>query len=182
MSVQEASMKEAPVQGSMGVPWWLVLIEGIFAVILGLLLFSAPAMTSAVLVQFIGIYFLVAGMFKIISIFLDSSMWGWKLFAGVLGVIAGLLVLQHPIWAPFVLAGTLVIVIGIQGIIFGVVGLVQAFRGGGWGMGILAVLAIALGILLLGHVWIATLTTPWVVGAFALVGGIAAIVQAFRMK
>jgi len=182
MSMQEASMKNETMQSSMGVPWWLVLIEGIFAVILGLLLFSAPAMTTAVVVQFLGIYFLVAGMFRIISIFIDSHMWGWKLFAGILGVIAGLLVLQHPIWAPFVVAGTLVIVIGIEAIIFGVIGLVQAFNGGGWGIGILGVLSVALGILLLGHLWIAALTTPWVVGAFALVGGIAAIVQAFRMK
>jgi uncharacterized membrane protein HdeD (DUF308 family) len=182
MSMQEATMKEAPAQGSMGVPWWLVLIEGIFAIILGLLFFSAPGMTTAVVVQFLGIYWLVAGMFKIVSIFLDSSMWGWKLFAGVLGILAGLLILQHPIWSPFVVAGTLVIVLGIQGIIFGVIGLVQAFQGAGWGPGLLGVLSVVLGIALLSNVWISALATPWVVGAFALIGGIAAVVQAFRMK
>jgi uncharacterized membrane protein HdeD (DUF308 family) len=182
MSMQEASMKEAPMQSSTGVPWWLVLMEGIFAVILGLLLFSAPAMTTAVMVQFIGIYWLVAGIFKVVSIFLDSSMWGWKLFAGVLGMIAGLLILQHPLWSPFVLAGTLVIVLGIQGIIFGVIGIVQAFSGAGWGPGLLGGLSVILGILLLSNVWIAALSTPWVIGAFALIGGIAAVVQAFRMK
>ena len=182
MSMQEASMKEAPMQSSTGVPWWLVLMEGIFAVILGLLLFSAPGMTTAVMVQFIGIYWLVAGIFKIVSIFLDSSMWGWKLFAGVLGMIAGLLILQHPLWSPFVLAGTLVLVLGIQGLIFGVIGIVQAFAGGGWGPGLLGGLSVILGILLLSNVWIAALATPWVIGAFALIGGIAAVVQAFRMK
>jgi uncharacterized membrane protein HdeD (DUF308 family) len=176
------SAQAAPMQGSKGVPWWLVLIEGIFAVILGLLLFSYPGATTAVMVQFLGIYWLVAGMFRIISIFIDSSMWGWKLFAGILGVVAGLLILQHPLWSPFVVAGTLVIILGIQGIIFGVIGLVQAFMGGGWGVGILGALSIVLGLFLLANVWATALATPWVVGAFAVIGGIAAIVQAFRMR
>lgn len=167
---------------SKGVPWWLVLIEGIFAVILGLLLFSYPGATTAVMVQFLGIYWLVAGFFRIISIFIDSSMWGWKLFAGILGVVAGLLILQHPLWSPFVLAGTLVIILGIEGIIFGIIGLVQAFMGGGWGTGILGVLSIVLGLVLLGNVWITALATPWVLGAIAVIGGIAAVVQAFRMR
>jgi uncharacterized membrane protein HdeD (DUF308 family) len=75
-----------------------------------------------------------------------------------------------------------VLVLGIQGIIFGVIGIVQAFSGGGWGPGLLGGLSVILGILLLSNVWIAALATPWVVGAFALIGGIAAVVQAFRMK
>ena len=176
------SAQAAPMKVSKGVPWWLVLIEGIFAVILGLLLFSYPGATAAVMVQFLGIYWLVAGFFRIISIFIDSSMWGWKLFAGILGIVAGLLILQHPLWSPFVVAGTLVIILGIEGIIFGIIGLVQAFMGGGWGTGILGVLSIVLGLVLLGNVWITALATPWLLGAIAVIGGIAAVVQAFRMR
>lgn len=176
------SVKEAPVHGTQGMPWWLVLIEGIFAAIVGLLLFSAPGMTTAVLVQFLGIYWLVAGFIRIISIFIDSDMWGWKLLAGILGVVAGLLILQHPLWSPFVVGATLIIILGLVGIIFGIIGLVQAIRGSGWGEGILGVLSIVLGCLLLANVWVAALATPWILGAFAVIGGIAAVVQAFRMR
>ena len=74
-----------------GVPWWLVLIEGIALIILGLLLLANPAKTSVILVQVVGLYWFVAGIFKIISIFMDSSLWGWKLVAGILGIIAAVI-------------------------------------------------------------------------------------------
>ncbi len=164
------------------VPWWLVLIEGIALILLGIFLLTSPGATTLVLVQFLGIYWLVAGIFKIVSMFLDHSMWGWKLFAGILGIIAGIIVLQHPIWSPLVVGSTLVILLGIQGIIYGGIGLWQAFKGAGWGTGILAVLSIIFGIYLLANIGQATLVLPWVVGILAIVGGIAAIVLAFRLK
>jgi uncharacterized membrane protein HdeD (DUF308 family) len=167
---------------SQGVPWWLVLLEGISLIILGVLLLLRPGMTAIVFIQFLGIYWLVAGLFKIISIFLDRSMWGWKLVAGILGIIAGLIVLRHPVWSPFVVGATLIIIMGIQGIIYGAIGVFQAFKGAGWGVGILGAISILFGIYLLANMQAATLVLPWVVGILAIVGGIAAIVMAFRIK
>jgi uncharacterized membrane protein HdeD (DUF308 family) len=165
-----------------GVPWWLVLIEGIALIVMGLLLLASPGMTTLILVQFIGIYWLVAGIFKIVSIFLDSSGWGWKLAGGMLGILAGLIVLQHPLWSPLVIGNVLVIILGIQGIIVGVVGLIQAFKGAGWGSGILGVISILFGLLFLFNVWTFTFSLPWAIGLLALVGGVLAIVAAFRLK
>lgn len=176
MSAVSVSRSEPPV------PWWLVLIEGISLVILGILLLASPGMTTVVLVQFIGIYWFVAGIFKIIGIFLDSSMWGWKLFAGILGIIAGLIVIQHPVWSPFVIGATVVIILGIQGIIMGGVSLFQAFKGAGWGVGILGAVSIVIGIVLLANAWLFTFSLPWVVGILSIIGGIASIVMAFRLK
>ena len=70
-------------------PWWLILLEGIAAAIIGLFLLTAPGATLFVLIQVLGIFWLVGGLFRIISIFLDSSLWGWKLIAGALGILAG---------------------------------------------------------------------------------------------
>ena len=167
---------------SQGVPWWLVLLEGIALIILGILLLLKPGMTTIVFIQFLGIYWLVAGLFKIISIFLDRSMGGWKLFAGILGIIAGIIVLRHPVWSPFVVGATLIIILGIQGIVYGGIGLFQAFKGAGWGVGILGAISILFGIYLLANIQAATLVLPWVVGILAIVGGIAAIVMAFRIR
>lgn len=164
------------------IPWWVVLLEGIAAIIIGLLLLVSPAKTTTVLVQFLGIYWLITGIFQIVAIFIDSSMWGWKLFAGILGIIAGIIILQHPLWSALLVPATLVILLGITGIFIGIVKLVQAFQGEGWGVGILGVLSIILGIILLGRVWIATLTLPIILGIFAILGGILALVGAFRLK
>ena len=98
------------------------------------------------------------------------------------GIIAGLLVIQHPLWSTALIPTTLVIILGVMGLIFGTVGIIAAFQGGGWGAGILGVLSIIIGIALLGSPVMGAVALPYVIGICALVGGIAAIVQAFRMK
>src|SRR3712207_9274893 len=80
-------------------PWWVVLVEGILVVLLGLLLLVAPGASLFFMVQLLGLYLFIACIFRIIGIFLDSSLWGWKLVAGVLCLIAGLAVLDHPLWS-----------------------------------------------------------------------------------
>ena len=164
------------------VPWWLVLLEGIALLVLGILLLLKPGMTTLIVVQFLGIYWFIAGIFKIISIFLDSSMWGWKLLAGILGIVAGIIVIQHPLWSPVMIGATLVIILGIEGIIMGGISIFQAFKGAGWGAGILGALSLIFGIILLFNAWILAFSLPWVIGIFAIVGGILSIVMAFRIK
>jgi uncharacterized membrane protein HdeD (DUF308 family) len=76
-----------------------------------------------------------------------------------------------------------VVILGIQGIILGGASLVMAFRGGGWGTGVLGALSILLGlVLLLNPLFIGIAVLPFVLGAFALLGGILAIVAAFMMR
>ena len=43
-------------QEKQNIPWWVVLLQGIAAVILGLFLLAKPGMTMVVVVQLIGIY------------------------------------------------------------------------------------------------------------------------------
>jgi uncharacterized membrane protein HdeD (DUF308 family) len=86
------------------------------------------------------------------------------------------------LWSPFVIGNVLVIILGIQGIIVGVIGLIQAFKGAGWGSGILGAVSILIGLLFLFNVWAFTLSLPWAIGLLALVGGVLAIVAAFRLK
>jgi uncharacterized membrane protein HdeD (DUF308 family) len=164
------------------IPWWLVLLEGIAAVIIGIFLLAAPADALLFLVQVLGFFWLIGGIFRIVSIFVDSSLWGWKLFAGVLGILAGIVVLQHPLWSAVLVPTVLIILLGIQGIISGVISLVMAFRGGGWGIGILGILSVIIGLILLFDPLAAVVALPIVLGAFSLVGGIAAIVMAFSVR
>ena len=166
----------------MDFPWWLVLLEGIVAVIVGLFLLTAPGATLFVLIQVLGIFWLVGGIFRTVSIFIDNSLWGWKLIGGVLGILAGIVVLQHPLWSSVLVPAVYVIIFGIQGLISGGVGLVLAFSGGGWGAGILGVLSIVLGIVLLFNVWIGVAVLPFILGAVGIIGGGLAIAIAFVMR
>lgn len=163
-------------------PWWLVLLQGIAALLMGLLLLAAPVETSLFLIQFLGWYWLIGGIFAIVSIFLDTSQWGWKLFSGILGILAGLAIINHPLWSTVLVPTVLVLYMGFTGILMGASMLVQAFRGGGVGMGILGVLSALFGLLLLLRPLAGALSLPWVFAVLAIAGGIASIIAAFRMK
>lgn len=163
-------------------PWWLVLLEGFFAALFGFLLLIAPGATLAFLVQVLGFYFLIGGIFRIVSLFIDTSLWGWKLAAGIIGIFAGIVVLQHPLWSAIVVPTYLVYIVGFLAIFQGVASLFQAFQGDGWGIGILGILGIIFGIILMLNPLIGVLVLPFVLGVVMLGGGIVAIAAAARMR
>lgn len=163
-------------------PWWLVLVEGVIAAFLGFILLIAPGATLMFLVQVLGLYLFVAGVFRIVGIFTDTTAWGWKLLGGALSILAGLLVLDHPLWSTLMVPTVLVFFVGFLSIFQGAAGLVVAFQGGSWAVGTLAVLGILFGLLLVIYPVIGVATLPLVLGFFMLVGGIGAVVQALRMR
>jgi len=163
-------------------PWWLVLLEGIVAALFGLLLLFAPGATLLFLVQVLGLYLFIAGLFRIIGIFIDSSLWGLKLAAGVLCILAGILVLRHPMWSGVLVPTVLVFYIGFLSIFQGGIGIFLAFRGGGWGIGVVGALGILFGLILISNPIIGVATLPLALGIFMLAGGVVAVGQAFRMR
>ena len=177
-----ASNVSVPIAQTQEIPWWLILIQGIFSILIGLLLLVSPGVTLIVLIQFLGFYWLISGIFGIVSIFIDSSLWGWKLFAGILGILAGLLIIQNPLWSTLIVPGTLVIILGVEGMIIGIASVIQAFSGGGWGAGILGALSILFGLLLVINPLFGAATLVILMGILGLIGGIIAIVYAFRAR
>ena len=167
---------------SQALPWWLVLVEGIVVALLGLILLVAPGASLFFLVLLLGFYLLVAGIFRLVGIFVDSSSWGWKLAAGILCLIAGLAIVSDPLWSTTLASTWLVIVVGFLAILQGVAGLVVALQGGGWGMGALSVLGILFGLFLVINPLVGVATLTLIVAIFMLIGGVWAVVQGFRMR
>jgi uncharacterized membrane protein HdeD (DUF308 family) len=163
-------------------PWWLVLVEGIVVALLGLILLVAPGVSLVFLVWLLGFYLFIAGIFRIIGIFSDSSFWGWKLAAGILCLIAGLAILSNPLWSTTLASTWLVILVGFLAMLQGAAGLAIAFQGGGWGMGALSVVGILFGLFLVINPLIGAATLTLILAIFMLIGGVGAVVQAFRMR
>lgn len=170
-ATQETSTKHV-------LPWWVTLLQGLFSIIIGLLLLLSPGMTVLALVQLLGIYWLVSGLLSLVSIFVDRHLWGWKLISGVIGIWAGLSVIQHPLWSAVFLPTVLVLILGIQGIFYGIVYIIEAIKGLGWGTAILGGLSILMGIILVSSPLFAALWLVVFLGAASLVGGIASVVYA----
>jgi len=164
--------------------WWVVLIEGIFALLIGLFLVAEPAITSVFLVTVLGYYLLIRGVIDIVQIFTGRAgiPWGWLLFSGIVGIAGGLVVLRHPLYATVITGSVLVILVAASAFIKGIVGLFLAFMGAGWGIGIMAALSIIIAILLFANLYVATVLLPFVIAGFLIIGGIAGIVGSFSLR
>ena len=169
-------------------PWWLTLLQGIaIFIISAVLLWAAPSQkadTYLVLVQLLGIYWLVLGVVDIVRIFQDSTGWGWKLFMGIISILAGGYILMYPIAAATILPQIFVLVLGIWGVIYGIMLIFLGFRGAGWGATLLGVLGAIFGIVLILNYsepgW--GLSLLWTAAVFGLIGGIILVVRAFQER
>ena len=157
-------------------------MEGIVVALFGLILLVAPGASLVFLVWLLGIYLFIAGISRIVGIFLDSSFWGWKLVAGVLCLIAGVAILSDPLWSATLASTWLVIFVGFLAMLQGVAGLMVAFQGGGWGMGALSVLGILFGLFLVINPLIGVAALTFILAIFMLIGGVGAVLQAFRRR
>jgi uncharacterized membrane protein HdeD (DUF308 family) len=166
----------------MQAPWWVVLLEGVIAIIIGLFLLYRPVVTTILLLQILAIFWLAGGIISVLGAFIFPGDRLWKLLSGILSIIAGVLILSYPIFSPFVIITFLVIFIGAWAILNGAVKLAWALKGGGWGMGILGVLTIILGLLLLTNSFVGVQVLPWIFGFFLIFGGIGALIWGIKMK
>ncbi|MFN2118730.1 MAG: HdeD family acid-resistance protein [Candidatus Promineifilaceae bacterium] len=163
-------------------PWWLVLIEGILFIILGIFFFTSPYRTMVTAVWALGIFWIVQGIFELVSLIWDRSMWGWKIFAGILGLVAGWIIFQQPLAGSLVLSATLVFFLGFIGLFQGISSLIQGFKGAGLGAILVGIFIIILSIILLMNVQGAAAWMPWALGFMAIFAGISALFGAFRIR
>jgi uncharacterized membrane protein HdeD (DUF308 family) len=168
----------------LNVPWWLVLIQGISLLIVGVLLLTSPVTTVITIVMFLGVYWLIDGIASLVRIFFKSSQvhWGWLLVRGILGILAGMYIIGSPLISAVMVPATLAIIMGIQGIIMGVAGLIEAFKGGGWGAGLLGGINLYLGFVLVSNPVVAAFILPWVLGIFGVIFGVITIIASFRLR
>jgi uncharacterized membrane protein HdeD (DUF308 family) len=160
-------------------PWWLGLVQGIALLVLGALCLSAPGATIVVLVQLTGLYWLITGILGLISLVSDRTAWLWKVFASVIGILAGIAIVAHPMWSSILVPTTLVIVIGIFGIVNGILVMVQALGIRRWSAVILGLVGTLLGLVLVANPLIGAATLPFVLGIFAIAGGVMSIAMAW---
>lgn len=173
------------------VKWWFPLIQGILSIIVGALFLMRPIQTSKTAILILGIYWLLIGILDLVGLFRDRTAWGWKLFTGILGIVAGGIIISgflgdattlDRLMTTAMVGVAFAWVIGFLGLFYGIVALIAAFRGGGWGAGIIGVLAIVFGLIILANPLATAAGLPFVIGIWLLVAGIFLIIAAFRLR
>lgn len=164
------------------VPWWTVLLEGIVALIIGLLFLTTPIATIFAVTTLLGVYWFVIGVLAIASIVPDRSHLGSKLAVGILGIIAGLAVLSYPIFSAIVIPLTFALYIGILGVVLGLISLYRAATSRSWEHAVTGVISILFGLIIITNPVAAILAFSYILGAIGIVGGIIAIAAALRLR
>jgi uncharacterized membrane protein HdeD (DUF308 family) len=76
----------------------------------------------------------------------------------------------------------LIIILGVQGLILGVLEIIGAFKGGGIGSFILGIINLLVGLVLLSSPVLAAFAFPIVFGVLLLVEGLGLTIWAFRVR
>ncbi len=164
-------------------PWWAALVAGIASIVLGLFLVVAPQMSLIVLVTFLGVYWLVRGIFSIAEIFVGKREdWPWLLVLGLLGIGAGLIVLRHPLYAAALVPTVLVLVLAVDAVILGLVNLYRGFTGAGVWAVVLGLLDLIVAALLFAQPLLAAGTLTITLGVLFIIGGIVLTYLAIRTR
>lgn len=170
--------------------WWLGIVTGIIFIFIGWLLLTDTGITTLRLVQILGLFWLVAGVIDIVvSIFSQSAQnRGWKLAGGILGIIAGLVVLNNPITSSVFTIAFLTYLIAFAFIFNGGIRMFLGRQAEGnkykWSFGglILGLIYILVGLAMLGNTAFSAAVLVRTVGFLAIIGGVVSIISAFMFK
>ncbi len=98
-------------------------ILGVISIIVGWVLLREPFQSVEVFIFVIGIFFLIQGVMTFIGAFAHKEGRNWAIISGLLGIVAGIIVLTYPISSAVTLAligGIWLIILGIMQVIAGV--------------------------------------------------------------
>ena len=99
-------------------------IIGVLSVIVGFALLRTPFQSVEVFIFVLGIFWLVQGIMTFVAAFAVKQGRNWRLFSGILGVLAGIIILVYPITS----AVTLAFIGGIWLVILGATQIFAGFR------------------------------------------------------
>ena len=97
---------------------------GILSVIVGFSLLRTPFQSVEVMIFVLGVFWVAQGIVGFIGAFSRKQGRNWALVTGLLGIVAGIIILQYPISS----AATLALIGGIWLVVLGVMQLVGAWQ------------------------------------------------------
>ena len=174
--------------------WWIFALRGVLALIFAALAFWMPQSALLAMTLVFGAFSLVNGAFNLVAAvrhIQKKERWGWLLFSGIVGILAGVVVLVAPWVATMVMASFLWASVGFWAIFTGVleisaaVRLRQEIKGEIW-LAFSGLLSIVLGAIVL---WIffsrpveSFLAAGWLLGFYAAVYGVTLLFLSWRLR
>ena len=169
---------------------WITLFRGLLAVTLGAIILFWPEKSRVMLANFMGGYWLAAGIISLRWSANGRRAKGLPLLAGIVGVLAGLVMLGRLVVQNLLPLETLMAIVGLVIILTGLMHVFGGFRQGeeleptwSWSSFLLGVFEVSLGLLMI-------LASPggtgtlvfWAASIWAFIGGAVLIADAMRLR
>jgi uncharacterized membrane protein HdeD (DUF308 family) len=166
--------------------WWMFLVRGIVAILLGLIALFWPEVAILSLVLIVGVFALFSGIFAMISAFTSnakSENWSWLILEGIFGIGLGILSIFQPqamAKAWLILIAAWLIVSGIFQIITAIA-IRKVIEGEFW-MILGGSISLLFGFLILFAPSMGVAAIGIIIGLFAILFGIVCILFAISLK
>ncbi len=166
--------------------WWVFALRGALMALFGLLTLFVPGMTILVLVTLFGIYSIIDGVVALgfgFSHRKNGRAGSWFV-QGAFMVLVGLFALLF----PAAITAAVFIILGVWTLVVGAVITATSLRLRKAGAShwvwllMLGILALIVGLIMVIQPVSTAVSFAWVLGVFALIGGIMLIVAGFRLK
>lgn len=165
--------------------WWVLVVRGALAVLFGVLAYAWPGATIASFVFLFGAYTLVDGVASLAAAFRPApgESRGWLAVAGILGVLAAIVVFAMPVAS----AAILFYVVALWAVASGIADVIGAISlrkvvTGEWMLALSGVLSILLGVYMFARPVAGLLGLVWAISLYAIAAGIALILAGFRVR
>ena len=166
--------------------WWIIALQGVAAVLFGVLALAWPGLTLLALVFLFAAYALVDGVLALVRGLRRGSGGGrdwWQVVIGLIGIAAGVIASVM----PGITAFALLFVIAAWAIVSGAFELVAAYQlrdviRREWLLALEGLLSIIFGVAITLFPGAGALAVVWLIGSYAIASGVILVLVAFRMR
>jgi uncharacterized membrane protein HdeD (DUF308 family) len=165
--------------------WWVPALRGVIAMAFGVLALMWPGMTLLVLVALFAVYALLGGAVSLIGALRHrkNDDWGLMLLLGLVGIGAGVIALIHPALTALVL----VLVMGANALVTGVLDIVAAIRlrksiPHEWMLALSGFISVVFGALVFLFPGAGALAMVWIISFYAFFSGLLLLSLAVRLR
>jgi uncharacterized membrane protein HdeD (DUF308 family) len=170
----------------LGQSWWVLLLRGVLAILLGIAAFAKPGMALNTLLMLFAAYFFIDGISNVIAAFSgkgDNEHWWVVLIEGLLGIAIGVLT----VFRPGTTGVVLLVLIAFWAIMTGILRIILAIRlrkeiEGEWWLGLSGLLGVLFGVIVMMKPGAGALSVLWMIGIWLILMGVALVLLSFKSR
>jgi uncharacterized membrane protein HdeD (DUF308 family) len=166
--------------------WWVMLLRGLAAIVIGIIAMGMPGITLLALVALFATFAIIDGLFGMVLGFrgeADGTVWWTMVLLGLLSLAAGVVAIFSPVWTLWVLAT----IIGVSAIIRGAFEIYAAIRlrheiDDEWILGLSGAMSVLFGLLIVWRPGAGLIAIALLIGAYMMALGVFGVALSLRLR